>query len=162
MGSKDKQKMRSVFAVVSLTCFLLLSGCVKPIHREVLATADYGPPPPEDYKRLVKIDMQKVLVDAVDPIYVFDPPMKGYTIRQRRLSTMQMYGWLICGTVNGKPSLSGYAGYTGPLPFFVMFKNGKIVEKMIGQKVEDDYGVNRFNAAIDQVCRSAKRPKKLD
>lgn len=154
--------MKPVFTALSLVCFFLVAGCAHPVYREILAEtdSDYGAPPPEDYKELIKESFYPTAFDSVHAVYHFDAPMKGNTIRSRVINTKEMHGWLVCGTINSQRKLSGYSGHSGPRPFFALFKNEQLAQKVVGQTVEHKYAINRFNAAIKKICATRLPPEK--
>lgn len=137
----------------SLLCLLaifvmptLLSGCATPIPPEVIAKADYGRPPPKNYKEIIKRSIGETLIDPTAPLYEFGTPSKGYTARSPIFGTEQAFGWRVCGTVNSK---NRFGGYVGRVPFFVLLRNGVIVSKVIGEGSTD---VSFVNVAIEKAC----------
>jgi len=151
--------MKPVYTALSLVCFFLVAGCIRPPSQQQLMDANYGAPPPKDYKEIIKAAFYPTFFDSVHTVYQFDSPRKGYAARSRVINTKEMYGWIVCGTINSKHKLAGYASHTGPRPFFALFKNEKLVQKVVGQAVESKYALNRFNAAIKQVCTQAPIPE---
>ena len=158
--------MKPALTALLLASFFLVTGCATTVATTVPKgeIADiYGPPPPKDYKREIKMAFAKTFLEVKAPIYKFDPPMTGHASQNRTIAIKDMYGWVVCGTVNGRQGgLAGYATYAGPVPFFVIFKNGKIVEQLIGQASDDAYVYNRYNGVIEQTCANPLKPLPLD
>jgi len=130
--------------IVSL---LLLAGCATPISPEQIAHADYGPPPPKNYQALIKQDFATILIDPTSPLYTFSKPSKGY-FKESAMGTTQMFGWRVCGTVNSKNRMGGYSGAA---PFIVLFRDGKIAQKYIGESDAAREGLF-INPAIAEAC----------
>lgn len=117
----------------------LLSGCAQNIPPEVVANADYGSPPPENYKDIIKQTIGQMLIDPTAPLYEFSTPTKGYTKGSPVFGTQQAFGWRVCGTVNSK---NRFGGYVGRAPFFVLFRNGVVVSLVTGEGTSDSSFVN--------------------
>ncbi|MDH5723695.1 MAG: hypothetical protein OEY94_10300 [Alphaproteobacteria bacterium] len=60
-----------------------------------------------------------------------------------------MFGWRVCGTVNSK---NRFGGYTGSVPFVVLFKDGRIAQKTIGETADAHDGFSLINMGINQAC----------
>ena len=67
-------------------------------------------------------------------------------------ATQQRFGWRVCGTVNSKKR---FGGYVGRVPFFVLFRDGRIVESLVGKITDNRYSINLINSAIDEACQRA-------
>ena len=134
---------------IPLALASMLSACASSISPEVLANADYGPPPPPNHQELIKADFATTLIDPTAPIYRFDPPKKGYTAGSRMHGTEQAFGWTVCGTVNSK---NRFGGYVGSVPFFVLFRDDQIVFRRIGEVATNNYNFSIDNSAITNSC----------
>jgi len=133
-------------ALLSLIFALVLSGCATQIPPEVIANADYGPPPPKNYQALVKSAFSHILIDPTSPIYEFNSPRKGYITH----GTGDFYaGWLVCGEVNSKNRMGGY---NGQLPFYALIYKNKVVAREIGEVPDNQYGISSLNDAILAIC----------
>lgn len=128
---------------------LLLSACATPIPPEVIANADYGPPPPKNYQQIIEAAFAPTLIDPTSPIYQFATPERGYTRASSLWNTEQSFGWRVCGTVNSK---NRFGGYVGNVPFFVLFRDGQITEMLVGEITDNEYGINLANSAITGAC----------
>lgn len=146
-----KETMISSGSVVAALALFLLTGCATPISPETLANADYGSPPPKNYKELIKKEISPALLDPYSAHYEFSSPSKGYTRNAPMWGTTEMFGWKVCGTINAKNRFGAYVGST---PFFVLFKNGRVAEKLVGQPPSmDDSGLeNMSNMNINSAC----------
>ena len=142
---KVKKQLSNLLIVAAL---VFLEGCATSIPPEVIATADYGPPPPANYQQMIKDDFAQVLIDPTSPLYSFGSPAKGYTREAPMFGTHQAFGWRVCGTVNSKNRMGGY---TGQVPFFVLFRDGQIVSRTIGEV--ELTGPSLENAAIMDACQ---------
>ncbi len=127
----------------------LLQSCATQISSERIASADYGPPPPENYEQLVKDRFDRILIDPTSPIYEFDKPRKGYTKQSSMFNTQENYGWRVCGAVNSK---NRFGGYVGRVPFFALFHGNRIVELISGKITDNKYGINIMNSAVEEAC----------
>ena len=128
---------------------VLLYGCATQIPPEVIASADYGPPPPENYQELIRAEFAGILIDPTSPIYQFDEPRRGYTREAPMFNTQQRFGWRVCGTVNSR---NRFGGYVGSVPFFVLFQGNRIEEMIIGRITTNEYGINLVNSTIIDAC----------
>ena len=87
-----------------------------------MLAADYGSPPPKDYRDLIKQEIGKSLIDPYSAQYEIGEPAKGYTIGNSLYKTPQ--GWLpVCGTVNAR---NRFGGYVGRAPFFTLFRDRNV------------------------------------
>jgi len=138
-------------SVIAALAALLLTGCATPISPETLAHANYGSPPPKNYKELIKKEISPALLDPYSAQYEFSSPSKGYTRNAPVWGTTEMFGWKVCGTVNAKNRFGAYVGTT---PFFILFKNGRIAEKLVGNPPNADDAVieNMSNVNIRNAC----------
>ncbi len=112
------------YAIIFFLGIFLLSGCATGPTPQQLANADYGPPPPANYKDLVKKEFELQLIDPVSAIYRFNEPSQGYIKASPLYGTQLTFGWRACGLINAKNRFGGYVGWE---PFFVLFKNKSIV-----------------------------------
>lgn len=128
---------------------LLIQSCATQMSQERIMSADYGPPPPDNYETLIKERFSKILIDPTSPIYEFDKPRKGYTKQSPMFHTQESFGWRVCGTVNSK---NRFGGYVGSVPFFVLFRGDTIVEFMSGEITNGIYDVSFMNSNIKNVC----------
>jgi len=150
--------MKSAFAALSLVC-LLLAACATPLTNEAVTNADYGPPPSGDYQDMIKMDFAGPFIDYKSSVYTFDAPVKGYTTRNRVGNVRPGFGWVVCGTVSRKPVLSAYVGLHKPAPFFALFKDGMIVEKLVGQPRDNRHkSTYRINSIVSDVCKHEVTP----
>lgn len=124
-----------------------LAGCANTISEEAIRNADYGPPPPAGYQELIKADLARHLIDPTAPIYEFGEPAKGYTQESAVFNSQQQFGWKVCGAVNSK---NRFGGYAGSAPFFVLFRDGQIVYRAIGDARGQSMSLK--NSAIDRAC----------
>lgn len=134
---------------------LLLAGCAN--FLEASARFDRGLSPPDNYRDIIKADFSSIFINSNSPLYEFTPPVKWHTTEPRVVRLVgASSGWLVCGTVNWKPSFGGYAGYSTPIPFLTVFKNGILARKLRGQPRENASGIAYdVNLIIDEVCRDA-------
>lgn len=129
---------------------LVLSGCAKPIPPDVLANADYGPPPPASHQDTIKDAFAPLLIDPTSPLYTFNEPSKGYTERTPKYGFDNTFGWRVCGTINSKNRMGGY---TGKAPFFTLFKDGKMVSQLLGEVPSQDmYAISFVNRTVHDLC----------
>ena len=101
-----------------------LSACATGPTSEQLAHADYGPLPPENHQEIIKEWFEERLIDPTSPLYSFRDPVQGYTKDSPLYGTQLQFGWIVCGTVNGKNRMGAYVGRE---PFFTLFKEGRLV-----------------------------------
>ncbi len=128
---------------------LALAGCATDIPAEVLANADYGPPPPENYQEMVKAEISQRLIDPTSGIFEISEPREGYTKASSLWGTEQAFGWRVCGTVNSK---NRFGGYVGRVPFFALFEDEKITQLLLGKITTNRHGFNALNPAILNAC----------
>lgn len=126
---------------------LALAGCARGLPPEEVAKADFGPKPPANYQELIKADIAPLLVDPTAPLYTFTEPGRGYFRRGRE---PMIFGWKVCGTLNSKNQMGGYSG---PIPFFTLIRDGKVVVHNVGEQVRAGlYGVSFVNKWIVETC----------
>ena len=118
---------------------------------QMIATADYGAPPPADYQALTMTHIGAKLIDPLSALYEFQPPKKEYVFKARQGETQPspVFGWLVCGNVNAKNRMGGYVGR---VPFYAMFKNGQIVASLMGKPSTNAFQLNIFSEAIIKTC----------
>lgn len=126
------------------------SGEVRAVPAETLKKADFGAPPPRNYREIIKTEFAKILIDPTSPIYEFEgEPSKGYTRNEQIFNAPDAFGWKVCGKINSKNRMGGY---TGAAPFFVLFRDRQIVFKIVGDVPLNEYGINIANEAIGIAC----------
>ena len=101
---------------------LALAGCVSPVTKEEMATADYGPKPVA-YQDEIKSYLSLRLKDPKDAVIEFrnDPKMlyqRGTPVRG------EQYGWGVCVFINDKNKQGAYDGF---YPMTFVLRNEKIV-----------------------------------
>jgi hypothetical protein len=101
---------------------LVLAGCVTPVTKEEMATADYGPKPLA-YQDEIKSYLSLRLTDPKNAVVEFrnDPQMlyqRGTPVRG------EQYGWGVCVWVNDKNKQGAYDGF---YPMSFVLRNEKIV-----------------------------------
>ena len=101
---------------------LALSGCVSPVTKEEMATADYGPKPLA-YQDEIKSYLGLRLKDPKDAVVEFrnEPKMlyqRGTPVRG------EQYGWGVCVFINDKNQQGAYEGF---YPMSFILRNEKIV-----------------------------------
>ena len=154
--------MKKIASLLSVAGFLLLTGCgfPPPTALQLPANPDYGPPPPQNYKEMVQSELSgsfvtNVLWGSAASSYEFYPPAKGYTEANHMVGVNQTFGWVVCGTLYRKERYSAYPVYDGPLPFYALFKDGKIAEKLIGQTTYEHTVPHILNDDVKKVCARA-------
>lgn len=139
---------RTSKALALVTVAAVVVGCASPsIPLEVIANADYGPPPSDGHQQIIRQRFDRILIDPTSPLYEFDAPRKGYTKPSSMFGTSLTFGWRVCGTINSK---NRFGGYTGRSPFFVLFRGDEIVTFISG---ESGSSGAITNAAIAEACR---------
>jgi hypothetical protein len=98
---------------------------------------------------MIRAEFDRELIDPSSPLYEFGEPIKGYTMASPIFGTEQTFGWQVCGTVNGK---NRFGGYVGRVPFFVLFRDGAIVTRIVGEIPDNEYGISVKNTGISQAC----------
>ena len=144
-------RSRRALSAVAIAA-IVLTGCSMPVSEEKIAAADYGPRPPANYRTIIRSEIGEMLIDPTSPIFEFDTPRRGYTKTSPMFGTQETFGWRVCGTVNSK---NRYGGYVGKVPYFVLFKDGQIVELLVGKITDNPYGLNLSNSAIVGACDRA-------
>jgi hypothetical protein len=151
--------MKKILFFLPVLSGLLLAGCFMPPPKPqaVPFRPDYGPPPPKNYKEMIHAELSpsffgNVIFGSTDGEYDFYPPVKGYTDASVITSTKQTFGWVVCGNMYRKERYSGYAVYDGPIPFYTLFKDGKIAEKLVGHTTFDHSTPHRLHDMIKKVC----------
>ncbi len=136
----------------------ILSACAPmtvagppPLTAVEIASADYGPPPPENYEELIKENIRGQLIDPTSPLFEIGSPVKGYTNRSNAFNTQDMFGWQVCGTVNSKNRMGGY---TGKVPFFALFQGDQLTKMIIGEvsMSTNIYDRSYINMSIETSC----------
>jgi len=114
---------RTVYIALVFGSFFGLAACATAPTSEQLAQADYGPPPPENHQEIIKEWFEERLIDPTSPLYSFRNPVQGFTQENAFYGTQLQFGWIVCGTVNGKNRMGAYVGRE---PFFTLFKDGRM------------------------------------
>lgn len=130
----------------------VLSACAlvtKDISPERIASADYGPPPPDNYREIVETTIARQLIDPRSAIFEIGEPTKGYTKEGAMFGTHEAFGWRVCGLVNSK---NRFGGYVGSVPFFTLFRANQIDTLIIGKITDNQYGINITNSSINEAC----------
>jgi hypothetical protein len=150
--------MKNFAKVLPVLGFFLLMGCLPPpAPQPIPANPDYGPPPPANYRQLIKADLgdafwTNVIVGSKPVEYAYYEPRKAYVEANHELGMNQTFGWVVCGTTTRRELYSGYSRYDGPIPFYVLFKNGKVAYHLIGQTTYDHSTEHMLNNDIKKVC----------
>jgi hypothetical protein len=158
--------MKKIAFLLPMLGLVLLTACLpppqRPYERSYLSGyAEYGPPPPDNYKEMIQSNLSPSFVTDVifgskSVEYEFYPPVKGWVESSRVLGTKNTFGWVVCGTLTRKERFSGYPRYDGPIRFYALFKNGKIVDRLVGQSTYDHTTQHELNDDIKAVCSREK------
>jgi len=101
---------------------LVLAGCVTPVTKEEMATADYGPAPVA-YQDEIKSWLSLRLMSPKDAVVEFRNEPKQ--IYQRGTPVRgEQYGWGVCVFINDKNKAGAYDGF---YPMTFVLRNEKIV-----------------------------------
>jgi len=115
----NETSKKCCYFAVFLTLTILLFSCAHAPTSEEIQSADYGPYP-DNYEDVIKSYYSRSLFDPYSAIYTFDmSPRKGWASGMSGAS----YGWVVCGTLNGK---NRYGGYVGAKPIYVMIRYGSV------------------------------------
>ena len=150
--------MKKIARLLPVAGLLFLIGCFPPPAPQTLPmNPDYGPPPPKNYKTMIQSELSgtfnsNVFFGSKNAAYAFYPPIKGHTDNSYILSTNQTFGWVVCGTLYRKERFSGYPVFDGPMPFYALFKDGKIAETLVGQTTYDHTVPHILNDDVKKVC----------
>ena len=125
---------------VSISCLASLIGCATGPTPEQLSSADYGPPPPENYREMIKSEFDLKLIDGASARYKFYDPDQGYTSDAPMYGTKLTFGWHVCGIVNAKNRMGGYTGWS---PFYVIFRHNSIYFSLLGTTKLDQAVIKR-------------------
>ena len=101
---------------------VVLAGCVTPVTKEEMATADYGPAPLA-YQDEIKSYLSLRLTSPKDAVVEFRNEPKQLYQRGTPVRGEQ-YGWGVCVFINDKNKEGAYAGY---YPMTFVLRNEKIV-----------------------------------
>jgi hypothetical protein len=101
---------------------LILAGCVTPVTREEMATADYGPRP-NNYQDEIRSYLGLRLTDPKDAIVEFRAGPQQIYNRGTPVRGEQ-YGWGVCVWVNDKNKSGAYDGF---YPMSFVIRHEKIV-----------------------------------
>ena len=99
-----------------------LAGCVTPVTKEEMATADYGPPPLA-YQDEIKSYLSLRLNSPKDAVVEFRNEPKQLYQRGTPVRGEQ-YGWGVCVFINDKNKAGAYDGF---YPMSFVLRNEKIV-----------------------------------
>jgi len=105
-----------------LIALLALSGCITPVTKEEMATADYGPAP-LNYQDEIKSYLSIRLTDPKAAIVEFRAGPKQLYNRGTPVRGEQ-YGWGVCVWVNDKNKQGAYDGF---YPMTFVIRNEKIL-----------------------------------
>jgi|SRR5436190_4098705 len=107
---------------LSLALGLTAAGCVTPVTKEEMATADYGPKP-LNFQDEIKSYLSIRLTDPKDAIVEF---RAGPTQLYQRGTPVrgEQYGWGVCVWVNDKNKQGAFDGF---YPMSFVIRNEKIV-----------------------------------
>ena len=111
--------MKRLWPIVLLAA---VSGCVTPVTKEEMATADYGPKP-LNYQDEIKSYLSLRLTDPKDAIVEFRAGPQQLYNRGTPVRGEQ-YGWGVCVWVNDKNKQGAYDGF---YPMSFVLRNEKIV-----------------------------------
>ncbi len=137
----------------ALATAAILTGCVSMPSQQDIDSATYVPVP-DNYQELIKEDMGKILIDPYTAMYEFTSPRKGALPVSRFKGQQPIIGYVVCGTVNSKNQMGGYAGR---LPFAYAFNDGAIKGVLVGNPPGDFYQTNSGpNQALRRICQGAK------
>ena len=100
----------------------VLAGCVTPVTKEEMATADYGPAPVA-YQDEIKSYLSLRLTSPKDAVVEFRNEPKQLYQRGTPVRGEQ-YGWGVCVFINDKNKAGAYEGF---YPMSFVLRNEKIV-----------------------------------
>ena len=100
----------------------ILAGCVTPVTKEEMATADYGPAPTA-YQEEIKSWLSLRLNSPKDAVVEFRNEPKQLYQRGTPVRGEQ-YGWGVCVFINDKNKAGAYDGF---YPMTFVLRNEKIV-----------------------------------
>lgn len=158
MTTKKIAEAKKIARGLPVLGLFLLVGCLPPpAPQQIPAIPDYGPPPPSNYQELIKNDFAptfwtNVINGSKPDDYTFNEPKKGYVEASRILGMKQTFGWVVCGTLTRKERYSGYPRYDGPIEFYALIKNGKVVDHLIGHTTYDHTTQHLLNDDVMKVC----------
>ena len=138
-------KTTKIYCILALTVFTAACAPMSSVTPEQKRTADYGKPPSKEYPNLIKNYFKPILIDPTSPIYTFEKPQKGWDERLAGYRSNPAFGWQVCGTVNSKNRMGGY---TGSVPYVVFFREGSIVDFLMGEP----NGYSYVNDIIHNAC----------
>ena len=105
-----------------LIALLALSGCITPVTKEEMATADYGPAP-LNYQDEIKSYLSLRLTSPKEAVVEFRNEPKQLYQRGTPVRGEQ-YGWGVCVFINDKNKAGAYDGF---YPMTFVLRNEKIV-----------------------------------
>jgi hypothetical protein len=108
--------------LLPLALALTVAGCVTPVTKEEMATADYGPKP-VNYQAEIRSYLSLRLTDPKDAIVEFRAGPQQIYNRGTPVRGEQ-YGWGVCVWVNDKNKSGAYDGF---YPMSFVLRNEKIV-----------------------------------
>ena len=106
----------------ALPLLLALAGCVTPVTKEEMASADYGPVPVA-YQDEIKSYLSLRLTSPKDAVVEFRNEPKQLYQRGTPVRGEQ-YGWGVCVFINDKNKAGAYDGF---YPMTFVLRNEKIV-----------------------------------
>ena len=107
---------------ISILTLAILAGCVTPVTKEEMATADYGPAPLA-YQDEIKSWLSLRLNSPKDAVVEFRNEPKQLYQRGTPVRGEQ-YGWGVCVFINDKNKAGAYDGF---YPMTFVLRNEKIV-----------------------------------
>jgi hypothetical protein len=102
---------------VLIFALALVYGCATTPTQREFETADYGLYP-EKFEEIIKAYYSTILFDPYSAVYTFNKPVKAWN----RIENI--FGWVVCGTVNGKNRLGAYVGAK---PFYILIRNNQVI-----------------------------------
>jgi hypothetical protein len=107
---------------ISIAVLAILTGCVTPVTKEEMATADYGPAPVA-YQDEIKSYLSLRLNSPKDAVVEFRNEPKQLYQRGTPVRGEQ-YGWGVCVFINDRNKAGAYDGF---YPMSFVLRNEKIV-----------------------------------
>ena len=107
--------MKRMLILASFLFFCM--ACAATPTKKNLEMANYGLCP-EKYEDLIRAHYSTILFDPYSAVYTFCKPVKAWH------RVKNEFGWVVCGSVNGKNRLGAYVGVD---PFYFMIKNNQVV-----------------------------------
>jgi len=111
------------FAIIAVA---LLAACATQPTVQELASADYGAPPPANYRQLIEVYFSSTLLDPASAQYrSISQPMRDYVVTPNTwYGYTTTYGYRVDAVVNAKNRMGGYTGFQ---VHRFLFRDGRIV-----------------------------------